>query len=337
MNPTLVIVSCADSGELHTLRLDAEGRLAPQQVLPLGGMLMPMAFSPDRRRLYVARRSEPLAVLTLAVDPADGRLELLAETPLPASMAYVSTDRSGRFLFSASYGGNQIAVQRIGADGVVQAEARVIPTAPHAHAILASPDNREVLATALGGGHLMRFAFDAATGELAPQPALVAVHEGAGPRHFVFGRDGERVYLLNELDATLVVFGRDAGSGALSALQTLPTVPEGFDGEPWAADLHLSPCGRWLYSCERRTSTIAGFAVDAASGRLSPVGHWPTQPQPRGFRISPDGRHLVASGQLSDRIDVFAIDADSGALRRCGDGPVGAGPNWIEMLELSAA
>ncbi|WP_119157387.1 lactonase family protein [Caldimonas tepidiphila] len=337
MNDQLVIVSCADSGELHTLRLASDGSLSPQQVLPLGGQLMPMAFSPDRRRLYVARRSEPLAVLTLAVDAGNGRLELLAETPLPASMAYVCTDRSGRFLFSASYGGNQIAVQRIDDEGVVLPEATVIPTAPNAHAIAPSPDNRQVLATALGGGHLMRFGFDAANGTLIPQdPPLVPVHEGAGPRHFVFNRDGDRVYLLNELDATLVVFERDLESGALAALQTLGTVPAGFDGEPWAADLHLSPCGRWLYSCERRTSTIAGFAVEA-DGRLRPIGHWPTQPQPRGFRIGPDGRHLVSSGQLSSELDVFAIDADSGALSLLGHGPVGANPNWIEMLELPAA
>ena len=62
MGNTLVFVSCADSGELHVLHLASDTRqLHTEQVLALGGQLMPMALSPDGTRLYVARRSDPLA------------------------------------------------------------------------------------------------------------------------------------------------------------------------------------------------------------------------------------------------------------------------------------
>ena len=99
-------------------------------------------------------------------------------------------------------------------------------------------------------------------------------------------------------------------------------------------ELRLTPDARFLYTSERRSSTLAGFAVGAASGRLSPIGHWPTQAQPRGFAISPTGRHLIAAGQLSHAVGVFAIDARSGALSPCDEHAVGRNPTWVEAIAL---
>lgn len=338
MADTLAFVSCADSGELHLLRLASDtGQLHTEQVLALGGQLMPMALSPDRTRLYVARRSDPLAVVTLAVDAAARRATVLAEAPLPASMAHLATDATGRWLLSASYGADLLAVQPIAAGGAVVADtaAAVYPTGRHAHSALASPDNRFVLAASLGGGQLHRYRFDAATGVLqATDPAVFPLPPGTGPRHLRFNAAGNRIYLLGELDAVVHVLGWDAASGALQLLQSLPTLPPGFTGTPWAADLHLSPDGRWLYTSERNSHTLAGFAVEAATGILTPLGHWPTQAQPRGFAFTPDGRHLLSAGQLSHRVGVHAVDRVSGALTLVGEHAVGLNPNWITVLPL---
>lgn len=335
---TLVFVSCADSGELHVLRLASDsGQLRTEQVLALGGQLMPMALSPDRTHLYVARRSDPLAVITLAVDARGGRTEMLAEAPMPASMAYLATDNTGRWLLSASYGADLVAAQAIAADGVVAAGrgATTYATGRHAHSVLASPDNRFVLAASLGGGQLHRYRFDAATGALQPtDPAVFALPAGTGPRHLRFNARGDRIYLLGELDGCVHVLAWDEVSGGLELLQSLPTLPPGFAGPAWGADLHLSPDGRWLYTSERNSHTLAGFAVDAASGMLNPIGHWHTQLQPRGFAITPDGRHLLAAGQLSHRVGVHMIAPASGSLTQVTEHDVGLNPNWITMLPL---
>ena len=92
-------------------------------------------------------------------------------------------------------------------------------------------------------------------------------------------------------------------------------LPAGFaGGKPWAADIHLTPDGRFLYASERRTSTLAAFAVDPASGRLAPLGSVPTEAQPRSFAITPDGRFLYAVGQASHRLSRYAIDPRHGTL-----------------------
>jgi 6-phosphogluconolactonase len=119
-------------------------------------------------------------------------------------------------------------------------------------------------------------------------------------------------------------------------VQTVSSLPPGFVGTPWAADLHLTPDGRFLYSSERRSSTLAAFGVDAATGLLEPLGHTATEAQPRGFSITPDGCFLIAAGQLSHRLSVYRIDPRDGALDPCGVCAVGRNPNWIESLPLPA-
>lgn len=338
----IVYVANADSGSISVLRADTEGgTLTAVQTLAVGNVVMPLAVSPDRRFLYASLRAEPFTAVSLAITPRDGTLAVIGSARLPASMAFIATDCSGRFLLSASYGGDLIAVSPIDADGVVQAAQQVLPTPPKAHAIRADASNRFVFATSLGGGVVMQWRFDAGTGVLTRSaPALVHARDGAGPRHFVFGtQTGPRfVYLLNELDATVDVFAFDAERGTLAHAQTIATLPPSFSGEPWAADIHLTPDGRFLYTSERRSSTLAAFRVaagtDTDSGRLSLIGHVPTEAQPRGFAVSPDGRWLYAVGQLSNRLSRYAIDSNSGALCWVDACAVGHNPNWVEAITL---
>lgn len=331
-----VYVSNADSGDISVLRLDARtGELTPVQQVVVGGTVMPLALSPDARRLYAARRSEPLEVLSFDIDAKTGALTPIGAAPLPHSMAYIATDRSGRWLFSASYGGHLIAVSPIGADGVAQAARQVLPTGPNAHAIRADPSNRFVLATSLGGGVVVQMRFDAATGQLTlNMPAEMRPHTAASPRHFEFGTDARFVYLLGELDAAIDVLAFDAAAGTLRSVQTISALPPGFSGEPWAADLHLTPDGRFLYTSERSSSTLAMWAVNATSGELTLIGHVPTEKQPRGFRIDPSGRWLLAVGQVSNALSTYRIDPDSGRLSLQSSTPLGKNPNWVEIVEL---
>src|SRR5271169_2889631 len=109
---------------------------------------MPMAVSPDHRFLYAALRSQPYTVTSFTLDPATGRLTHLGNAPLADSMAYIVTDRSGRFLLSASYPGSKLAINPIDAQGLVQGQpTQIIPTKPVAHCILVDSTNKYCYAT----------------------------------------------------------------------------------------------------------------------------------------------------------------------------------------------
>jgi 6-phosphogluconolactonase len=335
---TAVYVSNADSGSVSVLALDEErGTLATLQTLDLGGTLMPMALSPDRRRLFVARRSEPLAAITLGIDSATGTLALVGEAPLPASMAFIATDATGRWLLSASYPEHVVAVSRIGDDGIVLPAHQVQRTGQHAHAIRCDASNRYAFSTSLGADAVHQWRFDERTGLLRENEAAhcLRLRPGAGPRHLEFHPNGRWVYLLNELDATLDVLALDAPIGVLAPSRTRATLPDGFSGKPWAADLHLRPDGRFLYTSERTSSTLAGFAVEDDGARLQPIGHWPAPACPRGFQVTASGRWLVAAGQLAHRVALYAIDDAAGRLVPHGEHEVGLNPNWVETLALA--
>jgi 6-phosphogluconolactonase len=330
-----VYVSNADSRALSVLELDKRaGTLRALQTLPVGGMAMPLALSPDRRKLYVALRSEPYMVAAFTIDGATGQLSTLGQAPLPDSMAWIATDRSGRWLLAASYGGHRASVSPIAADGQPAAAVQIVPNGKNAHAAVPALDNRHVYISSLGTDQVFQWRFDATTGQLTPNnPPALAARPGSGPRHLVLHPNGRHAYLLGELDATVELLDIDPQQGQLSLRQHWPTLPAGFDGKPWAADLHLTPDGRFLYTSERNSSTLAIWRVEADSGMLTLVGHQATEAQPRGFRIDTSGQWLIAAGQLSHAVTLYRIDGETGRLTPTDRLPVGQGPNWIEIVD----
>jgi 6-phosphogluconolactonase len=339
---TFVYVGNADSQDISILELKSNGDLTPIETAAVPGPAkpgssLPLAISPDKKRLYAGLRNEPYSVVTFAIDAGTGKLTVVGPGPLADSMAYISTDRSGKFLFSASYGGNKVAVNPIGADGVVQPALQVMATEPNAHCIMADPSNRYVLHTSLGGDLVYQEKFDARTGKLTPNdPPSVSIKAKAGARHLVFSPNRKFVYLIDELDASIYVFPWDAKSGTLQKeVQVTTSLPGGFDGKPWAADIHLTPDGKFLYASERTTSTLAAFRVDSKTGMLTSIDSYPTEKQPRGFNIDPTGRYLLSVGQLSNSMTSYAIDKATGKLTKLREYPVGKNPNWVEIVSFS--
>ena len=234
------------------------------------GSSTPLAVSPDKTVLIAGVRAQPYLAESFAIDAKTGQLSHLGNGPLADSMANIAFDRTGKVLFSASYGGNKVAVNPVQASGVVAAPSQVIPTGLNAHAFLPSPDNRFVFATNLGSDQVLGFAFDAATGTLTAKEALtVKTPEKSGPRHFIFHPNGKFIYLLHELNADLAVYGYDADKGLWSEQQRLTTLPAGFTGKPWAADLHLTPDGRLQGRCGQRPADLDRQRADGdAAARL---------------------------------------------------------------------
>jgi len=338
---TFVYVGNAESNEVYQLRLDRQNgdlTLLDKVAIPgisKPGISTPMALSPDRRFLYVGTRGEPKIAAGFAIDPSSGKLGHVASGPLADSMAYIVTDRTGRFLLGASYPGHKVTVNPIGPQGTVQPPQQVIAGHTNAHSILPDASNRHVLVPTLGNDLVNQFRFDPASGTLiANTPPAVRVKEKAGPRHLVFHPNGKLVYVLGELDGSVYVFDYDPGTGLLREKQTVSALPPDFQGKPSAADLHITPDGRFLYGSERTSSTLAGFKVDPANGTLSTIGSVPTEKQPRGFNIDPSGRYLLAVGQLSHGLSSYRIDAEGGTLTKLKEYPMGQNPNWVEIIDL---
>ena len=340
---TYVYVGNAASNEILQYSLDPKtGELTAVDKLTVPGITkagssMPMAVSPNKKILYAGFRGEPQVAAAFAVDGKTGKLKHLGNGPLADSMAYIVTDHTGKWLLSASYPGHKVTVNPIGADGIVQASTQSLPNLPNSHSILAGRSNTHVLSPSLGADVVNQFKFDAKTGKLTPNdPPSTKVADKAGPRHFRFSKDEKFVYLLNELKAIIIVFAYDARKGVLTKeLQTISALPpEGPKEKVWAADIHLTPNGKFLYASERGTSTISAYKVDAKTGMLTATASVASETQPRAFEIDPTGKYLYAVGELSDSMTSYAIDAKTGALTKLKQYPVGKNPNWVEIINL---
>ncbi|EEA03769.1 6-phosphogluconolactonase [Burkholderia sp. H160] len=332
---TYVYVSNSGSQDISTFSLDqSSGKLTSIETVPVGGTVMPMTLSPDHLRLYAALRSTPYRVVSFAVNPLDGRLIELGRAPLAGSMPYLSTDPTGRYLFSASYFDNLLAVNRIGNNGVVGEVQQIVKTGPKAHAIRISPNHQYVFASVLGADAWLRLKFDASSGTLTEEASpAYQLPEKAGPRHFVFSSDGRFAYLIDELDGNLHVLSINRANDAVKPIQSISILPKDFTGDkPWGADLHLTPDRHFLYASERTSNTLAAYRVDVASGKLTRIGTYPTEKQPRGFNIDPSGRYLLAAGELSPTLSAYRIDSKTGGLSEIGKYPVGKGANWVEIV-----
>ena len=362
MAKTFVYVSNAQDGNIDTYNMDmSTGALTPAGKTEAAKLVMPMTLSPNKKYLYAVIRSQPTRVLTYAIDPASGALTQKASAPLPDSMPYVSTDHTGRFLFTASYGGDKLAVSPIGENGLVEAEAiQVIPTGRNAHSIMPDRTNNFVYAATLGANQVLQFTFDSKTGKLtANEPPAVSPEAGHGPRHLAFSPDNKYLYVLNELSGHVTQYTIDPSKGTLTLVDSISSVPAeaglawgapqapvgaapapasvaAKDEKPkvWAADIQITPDGKFLYSTERTTNKIALFTVAPGTGKLTYVTNFATEAQPRGIRIDPTGQYLVASGEKSDRVSVYKIDKGTGKLGEPNRYPVGNGANWVEIVDL---
>ncbi|MEO1018075.1 MAG: lactonase family protein [Pseudomonadota bacterium] len=340
--PFYVYVSTGEGREITVLAGNAAtGALTDIDHTPLPGGGLPLAVSLDRRYLYASVKGEEKGVeaplyASFRIDPRMGRLRHLATIPAPARMAHIRVDNSGRFLLAASYHGSLIAIHPIGPRGFIAPTPTQLTRAPHkAHQIMPDPSNRFLFVPNLGADLVMQLRFDSDLGQAVPnQPPAVHAPRGAGPRHVAFHPDGRFVYLLNELDASLFAYAFDPASGTLTEFQRSSIRTESLKGEPWAAQIHVTPNGRFLFASERRASILASFAVDPRSGHLDPIERIETESRPRGFDIDPSGQFLVVAGQVSNHASAYAINPETGRLGACSRVLVGEGPTWVEIVDL---
>jgi len=247
-----------------------------------------------------------------------------------ADPCYLSVDSKRKVLLVANYTGGNVAVLPIRPDGtlgmvmdVKQHEGsgpKEQQKGPHAHCIMLDRNERYAFASDLGIDKVMIYRFDRATGKLTPaQQPYAELKSGAGPRHLTFHPNGKYLYVIDELDSTMTVFGYDERNGTLTHVDTVSTLPSDFSGTSYCADVHVSQSGKFLYGSNRGHNSIVVFEIDPRTGKLKLVQHISTAGDwPRNFTIDPSGAFLLVANQRSDNVVTFSIDPGTGQLKPTG-------------------
>jgi 6-phosphogluconolactonase len=300
----------AETGELDSLKLEAK--------IPNPSFL---TISKDKQHLYAVQETADFDSLGGGVSAFKINKEGLE---LQNSMGtggahpcHVSLSRDGH-LAVANYSGGNVALFKLREDGSLGESQQVIDhkildTTKTAHAHMAQFTKEGLFVADLGLDAIKRYQLTDGVFVPGEQETLSFV-DGAGPRHFTFGRDGKLLYVINELNATISVFEKNA-DGTYQEIQVVETLDPSYEGKNSCADIHLSPDGKFLYGSNRGENTIVIFAVDATSGKLDLVeresvhGNWP-----RNFSIDPTGNFLLVANQKSSNIVVFQRDLETGTL-----------------------
>jgi len=296
-----------------------------------------LSLSPDGKKLYAVSEmngdGNSGKVVAYDFNKTTGTLTKLNEQPSGGDdPCYVLVDHTNKWVFVGNYSSGSLSVLPIMADGSLGAAKTNIKHSgsgadksrqekPHVHATVISPDNRYLFVPDLGIDKIMIYRFDAKDGKLKPaKQSFAATKPGAGPRHFTFHPNSKTAYVLEELTGSVTVFRYNTRKGRLKPIQNISSLPVGFNGAAGSADIHLSADGRFLYASNRgESNTIAIYAVDAADGKISLLGHQPTLGKgPRNFSITPDGNQLIVANQGSDEMVIFNRNVETGMLTDSG-------------------
>jgi 6-phosphogluconolactonase len=288
---------------------------------------------PDGEFLYAVSESGGAgSVSAYAIDKDTGNLKFLNQQPSGgAGPCHVSIDNEGKNVLVANYGSGSASVIPIKSNGRLgeptgftqHAGSSVNPRrqkGPHAHSINVSPDNRFAFVADLGIDKVMIYRLDAKKGTIEKNsPPFARVKPGAGPRHFAFHPNGKYAYVINELDYTVTAFAYKPASGTLTGIQTITTLPNGFDGSNSCAEVRVHPSGKFLYGSNRGHDSIAVYRINSDKGTLTFVEHEAADIKtPRNFNIDPTGKFCLVANQGSNSIAVFRINQNTGALKPTG-------------------
>ena len=303
-----------------------------------------LASDSRRGRLYAVSETDDGSVHAFGMDRGTGRLTVLNSQPSGGGHpCHLSLDSEGRFVLVANYMGGTVALLPLHADGRLAEPSDIVPhrgtgphprqERPHAHAVIPDSSGQYALAADLGVDKILLYEIDATGGKLAPHGASVESKPGAGPRHPAFHPNGRWVYVLNELDSSVTAWEYEGGPGRLQGVQTVSALPDDFTGTNTAASIYVHPSGRFLYASNRGHDSLAVFALDGETGRLTPLGHVPAGGQtPRHFAIDPTGAFLLCAHQDSDTVATFAIDTNTGGLTPTGHTARVPSPVCLEII-----
>ncbi|MCJ8011923.1 lactonase family protein [Paenibacillus sp. KQZ6P-2] len=285
-----------------------------------------LTMNEAKDRLYAVSETDEGAVYAYSVDAETGELHLLDHKPTKgAAPCYISLTQDGSHVLVANYTSGHVNAYRIGAKGELEMSSLIQHTGssinqerqegPHPHSVFHDPEGKYVLVCDLGLDQIVFYRLE--DGKLVSHHAAKTA-PGAGPRHFDFHPSGQWAYGINELDDTVNVYAFDSQAGDLKILQTLSALPEGAARGSASADIHVTPCGRFLYASNRSENSIGLYHIDPSTGLLTSVEWVSTNGQtPRNFAIFKGG-YVLAANQNSNTIVSFKIDKENGRLTPTG-------------------
>jgi DNA-binding beta-propeller fold protein YncE len=273
------------------------------------------------RRPKTAATSLALAALTLLIVAATALAAVGQLTQLPGTAGCVSDTGSGGTC----------------ADGKALFSARAVAVSPGGSSVYVASYNSMAI-----------FRRDSTTGRLTQLPgtagcvsrggsggACAVARAFKGPTSVTVSPDGENVYVASGISDAVVVFARNAATGALTQLVgtagcVSPTEPSCAVGKALtgANSVAVSPGGNNVYVASNQSDAVAAFRRDTSTGELTQLdGLAGCVKQASGecrpgraldgansVAVSSDGASVYVASKLSDAVVALRRNTATGVL-----------------------
>ncbi len=326
--------SARGSKGIYVLEFDQQkGTLKELQTVTEGSSPGFLAFSPNKDFLYSIYGKGTLedgngAVMSFKIDPFTGFLTKVNEQSVGGKgAAHISIDPKGRFAYTANYGDASVTVFPINSDGTLAKASDYVKhtgssinpqrqTRPYPHSSIPSADGKFLYVSDLGTDRIVIYEV-VNGGKLKPAAVpFVQVPAGSGPRHFKIHKNGKFAYSVDELSNTIVAFKVNKKTGALTIIERLSMLPEGYSEVTYASDVHFSPDNKFIYATNRGHESLVIYEVNAKTGKLKMIGHESTGGKhPRNFMISKNGEYVLVGNTNTDNVVIFNRDNKTGLLK----------------------
>ena len=287
-----------------------------------------LAFDVPGRHLY-AVHGDGTEISAFGIHPETGQLRFVNRTATGGrNPVHLVVDPSNRYIVVANHVTSSLAVLPILGSGALGEVCDLVTLSgsvgPHRveqpfakpHQVVFDRSGHWLAVPDKGLDRVFVFALDIASGRLVARPdATMNTRESAGPRHIAFHPCNAWAYVINELDSTLNACRFNPVSGRIEPFQVISTLPDTCVTDSRAAEIAVSPDGRWVFASNRGHDSIGVFAIDTATGRLAPLG-WQASGgrTPRFFTVGLDGPSLYVANEDSDDILELGIDPATGQL-----------------------
>ena len=280
--------------------------------------------------------TDGISVFTIA--DADGRLELLRQTPGISNPFFIGMHPNGQVVYSITDPGGEQLVSALAFDrgsGALELINQQPTQGGYPCYVEADPTGRGVLVANYNGGSVISYPLTD-SGALG-KAASFFQHEGSSVNEnrqqephahcFKISADGRYAFAADLGTDKVMIYALDAATGTLTpAEQPFARVSPGSGPRHFT----IAPNNRHAYVINELGNTITAFHYDPKRGLLLEQGTLPTLPQDfdgvshtADLCLTPDGRFLYGSNRGHDSIAMFTVDADNGALTPNGIQPSG--------------
>ncbi len=269
------------------------------------------------------------SVSVYQIDPDTGKLNPIQRIPSHgAGSCHISVDPTGRAVFVSHYASSHFAMFPINPNGTLDPPSYLTQFSgrsqnpqrqneSHMHSAVADAQGKYLYISDLGTDLILQFGIS--DGELVSVNFAdsLRVQPGSGPRHFLIHPNGQLAFSIEELTSTVSLYSIDTESGNLHFLQREDLIhpKDRFEGTNTAADIQLTPDGRFLYASNRGLDNLVIFKVDSHKREMTPIGKSSSYgAHPRGIRMDNQGEYLFVTNKDSDNLVVLKIDPETGQL-----------------------